>query len=234
MKRVHKAARQRQAMALIPAERIERAIHVVRGEKVMIDADLARLYRVPTKVLLQAVKRNAARFPPDFMLELTSHEADVLRSQTVTSNGRSSRGGRRYPPRAFTEQGVAMLSSVLRSERAVRVNVEVIRAFVRLRRMLATHADLARRLTELERKYDGKFRAVFDALRDLMAPCGVERPPRRIGFRPATDGHPGRDATAAASALRPRALNRVASGASPRVLAGCASTPPASRRRPRR
>ncbi len=194
MKGVHGAARHR--AALVPVERIEQAIYVVRGEKVMIDADLARLYGVRTKALVQAVKRNAARFPPDFMLELTAREVEALRSQIVTSNRGPARGGPRYAPHVFTEQGVAMLSSVLRSERAIRVNVEIIRAFVRLRRMLASHGDLARRLADLERKYDGKFRAVFAALRDLMRPRALaEVPRRRIGFRITTDDHQGREST---------------------------------------
>jgi hypothetical protein len=233
MRRIRTAAARR-ITALVPAERIERAICFVRGEKVMIDSDLARLYGVPTKVLVQAVKRNASRFPPDFMLELTVQEVDALRSQIVTSNKLPSRGGRRYLPRAFTEQGVAMLSSVLRSERAVRVNVEIIRAFVRLRRMLATHADLARRLTELERKYDGKFRLVFDALRDLMAPRAVEAPRRRIGFRPAMEEHRPRDLSRPPSTSSPRTFSRSNAAAFPPAFAGSASTPPASRRRRRR
>lgn len=233
MKRVHGRAKRRHA-ALVPVERIERAICFVRGEKVMIDADLARLYGVSTKALLQAVRRNASRFPPDFMLELTAQEVAALRSQIVTSNGGSSRGGRRYLPRAFTEQGVAMLSSVLRSERAVRVNVEIIRAFVRLRRMLATHADLARRLLELEQRYDGKFRVVFEALRDLMTPRAVERPRRRIGFHPAEDDA-ARDPCGPASMCRARAVSRANRAvAFPPALASSASTPQASRRRRRR
>lgn len=149
----------------------------------MLDGDLAGLYQVQTKVLLQAVRRNANRFPPDFMFQLTKQEVTVLRSQIVTSNTSGRRGGRRYAPYAFTEQGIAMLSSVLRSERAVRVNVEIMRAFVRLRRMLASHSDLARKLKVLERKYDRQFRVVFRAIRDLMAPLVPGAPKRRIGFR---------------------------------------------------
>ena len=129
--------------SLIPVERIERAIFSIRGEKVMLDSHLAELYRVPTKVLIQAVKRNQERFPDDFAFQLTRQELVHLRSQIVTSN--AGRGGRRYLPYAFTEQGVAMLSSVLRSRRAVRVNVEIMRTFVRLRRILADNAGLARR-----------------------------------------------------------------------------------------
>lgn len=143
----------------------------------MLDADLAVLYGVETKALVQAVKRNAARFPADFMFQLDAEELEILRSQTVTS---SSWGGRRYPPYAFTEQGVAMLSSVLKSPRAIAVNIEIMRTFVRLREMLATHADLARKLAALEKKYDSQFRMVFDAIRELMTP--PEKPKRRIGF----------------------------------------------------
>jgi len=166
---------------LIPTERIDRSILLLRGEKVILDADLAKLYNVPTKVLIQAVKRNLRRFPGDFMFQLTKEEHDSLRSQAVTSKGR---GGRRYPPYAFTEHGVAMLSSVLNSERAVLVNIEIVRAFVRLRRLLATHADLAGKLETLEKKYDAQFRAVFDAIRQLMVPPA--KPKRgRIGFQAA-------------------------------------------------
>jgi hypothetical protein len=143
----------------------------------MLDVDLAMLYGVQTKVLLQGVKRNIARFPSDFMFQLARREYESLRSQIVTSKGR---GGRRYLPYAFTEQGVAMLSSVLRSPRAVRVNIEIMRAFVRLRQMLASHAELARKLDAMERKYDGQFRVVFDALRQLMMePVRKKRP---IGY----------------------------------------------------
>jgi hypothetical protein len=163
--------------ALAPVH-VERKILLLRGERVMLDADLATLYGVATKALVQAVKRNRARFPSDFMFELTAEEFAALRSQTVTSK---QRGGRRTAPYAFTEQGVAMLSSVLRSPRAVRVNVEIMRAFVRLREMLSTHADMARKLATLEKKYDAQFRVVFDAIRDLMAPPTKHRRP--IGFR---------------------------------------------------
>jgi len=143
----------------------------------MLDADLAALYQVPTKALVQAIKRNLRRFPADFMFQLTNEEYSFLRSQFVTSKGR---GGRRYLPYAFTEQGIAMLSSVLKSERAILVNIEIMRAFVRLRKILATHADLARKIVALEKKYDVQFKVVFDAIRQLMA---AEHPPKRpIGF----------------------------------------------------
>jgi len=162
---------------IVPLERIERSILLLRGEKVMLDADLAVLYGVKTKVLIQAVKRNIDRFPSDFMFTLTKAEFDHLRSQSVTS---SQWGGRRYPPYAFTEQGVAMLSSVLNSSRAIYVNIEIIRTFVRLRRMIASHTELARKLANMEKKYDRQFKVVFDTLRQLMEPPEPKR--RRIGF----------------------------------------------------
>jgi hypothetical protein len=169
---------------LIPPQRIETAILLIRGEKVMLDADLSGLYGVPTKALVQAVKRNRRRFPKDFMFQLSTDEFAALRSQSVTSKGR---GGRRHPPYAFTEQGVAMLSSVLRSAQAVEVNVEIMRAFVRLRQMLGSHADLARKLDTLEQKYDAHFRTVFDAIRQLMVPPTEKQTKRRIGFRTSAD-----------------------------------------------
>jgi hypothetical protein len=165
---------------IIPIERIERAILVLRAHKVMLDADLARMYGVETRELVQAVKRNIERFPDDFMFQLTPDEFERLRSQTVISKP-EGRGGRRVAPYAFTEQGVAMLSSVLRSSRAVQVNIEIVRAFVRLRQMLQADADLARKLSALERKYDTQFRVVFDAIRELMAPRAKGE--KRIGFR---------------------------------------------------
>jgi hypothetical protein len=167
--------------SLIPAERIERFILILRGQKVMLDNDLASLYEIKTKVLIQAVKRNLERFPEDFMFQLNETEYGHLRSQFVTSKVSSGRGGRRYAPYAFTEQGVAMLSSVLKSPRAVAVNVEIMRAFVRLRRMLSSNADLARKLDVLEKKYDAQFKVVFDAIRQLMIPPDT-KPKRKIGF----------------------------------------------------
>lgn len=164
---------------LLPSERIERAIIVLRGNRVMLDSELAGLYGVDTRTLVQAVKRNRVRFPDDFMLRLTTEEFDLLRSQSVISKP-AGRGGRRGAPYAFTEQGVAMLSTVLRSKRAVMVNIEIMRAFVRLRRMLTGHADLARKLAELERKYDSQFKAVFDAIHELMTPSPAKKRP--IGF----------------------------------------------------
>jgi hypothetical protein len=165
----------------------------IRGHRVMLDADLAALYVVRTKALVQAVKRNPGRFPADFVFQLTDQEVAVLRSQIVTSNAPPvGRGGRRTAPYAFTEQGVAMLSSVLRSERAVHVNVEIMRAFVRLRELIGHNQDLSRRLDDLESRYDRQFKAVFDAIRELMAPP-VTAPKRRIGFI-ATDDDPARKA----------------------------------------
>ncbi len=150
----------------------------------MLDEHLATLYGVETKVLLQAVKRNLERFPDDFMFQLDAAEWQTLRSQIVTSKEKpAGRGGRRYAPYAFTEQGVAMLSSVLHSERAIQVNIEIMRAFVRLRQMLATNAELSRKLTALEKKYDIRFKAVFEAIHDLMAPAETKKK-RPIGFAP--------------------------------------------------
>jgi hypothetical protein len=164
--------------SLIPVDRIEKAILLIRGQKVILDADLAALYGVETKMLVRAVKRNVNRFPTDFMFQLSKEEFDNLRFHFGTS---SVWGGRRYPPYAFTEQGVAMLSSVLRSQRAVQVNIEIMRAFIRLRQMLASHVELARKLDALEKKYDAQFKQVFEAIRQLMAPPEPKRRP--IGFR---------------------------------------------------
>ena len=162
--------------ALIPHERIERAIYLIRGEKVMLDRDLAALYEVETRALNQAVGRNRDRFPPDFMFELTREEILGI-SQIVTSS--NLKFSKRVT--AFTEQGVAMLASILRSKRAVLVNIQIMRAFVRLRQMLASNAELSHRFDELESKYDHKFKVVFDAIHQLMSPPPVKRKP--IGFR---------------------------------------------------
>ncbi|HZV45865.1 MAG TPA: ORF6N domain-containing protein [Thermodesulfovibrionales bacterium] len=167
--------------ALVPVEIIEKKILLIRGEKVMLDADLAELYEAETFNLNKAVKRNIDRFPQDFMFQLTKEEADSLRFQIGMSK-KEGRGGRRYLPYAFTEQGVAMLSSVLNSERAVKVNVEIMRAFVRLRQMLASNAELARKLDALEKKYDHQFKVVFDAIRQLMTPLDTKKK-GKIGFR---------------------------------------------------
>jgi hypothetical protein len=197
------AARAANAAALVPLERIQRSIFVLRGEKIMLDADLATLYGVRTKVLVQALKRNSSRFPGDFAFQASPAEAQALRSHFVNPSARapqgpsgpaenlrsqivtsrSAWGGRRYRPYVFTEQGVAMLSSVLRSRRAVQVNVAIMRAFVALRRLLADHTMLARRLSELERRYAGHDQAIqslFEAIRQLLKPARVPR--REMGF----------------------------------------------------
>lgn len=161
-------------------DRLAQMVHVVRTHRVMLDSDLGRLYGVPTKVLVQAVKRNAERFPADFMFRLSDPETAGLRSQIVTANGR---GGRRTAPFVFTEQGVAMLSSVLRSVRAIQVNIEIMRVFVRLRRAPSTQAAISQRLDRLERKlgrHDEEIATVFQAIRQLMAAPASTR--KRIGF----------------------------------------------------
>jgi hypothetical protein len=155
---------------------IEQHVYVIRDQRVMLDEDLAELYGIETRVLNQAVSRNLDRFPADFMFKLTVAEFDNLKSQFVTS----SWGGRRKLPRAFTEQGVAMLSSVLRSERAVQANIAIMRAFVRMREAMISHKDLASRLDDMERKYDAQFSAVFDALRQLMQPLPAAK--KSIGY----------------------------------------------------
>ncbi len=173
-------AKSRQTSSL-SIEHITRSILVLRGQRVLLDVELADLYGVPTKALLQAVKRNHDRFPKDFMIQLTAAEWAILRSQTVTSS--AQHGGRRYPPYAFTEQGVAMLSSVLKSRRAIAVNVQIMRAFVRMRELLASNTALARKLDELERKYqhhDQAIKAILSAIRELMTPAAPQHRP--IGF----------------------------------------------------
>jgi hypothetical protein len=162
-----------------PTQAIENVILFIRGHRVILDSELAGLYGIETKALVRAVRRNLDRFPGDFMFQLDPDEFARLRSQIGTS--KPGRGGRRYSPYVFTEQGVAMLSSVLRSDRAVQVNVEIMRAFVRLRQILAANDELARRLDELESRYDARFKAIFDAIRHLMAPEG--KPHGKIGFR---------------------------------------------------
>jgi len=171
----------RAANQIVSAFHVEKLIRVIRGHKVMLDADLAKLYGVETRVLIQAVKRNANRFPADFMFLLSVDEAKRLRSQSVIS--KQGRGGRRYLPFVFTEQGVAMLSSVLNSDRAVEINIQIMRAFVRLREMIASNKDLARKLDALERKlesHDVHIRSLFEAIRQLMAPPEPKK--RKIGF----------------------------------------------------
>ncbi|MFZ5483376.1 MAG: ORF6N domain-containing protein [Pseudomonadota bacterium] len=173
-------------MSLPVAAEVQDRIVFIRHQRVMLSSDLATLYGVEPKVLMQAVKRNIERFPDDFMFQLSKPEWIDLKSQIVTS----SWGGARVPPYAFTEQGVAMLSSVLRSPRAVQVNIEIMRAFVRLRRMLTENRALAERLDQLEQQYDEQFKVVFDALRQLMRP--PEKPGRPIGFIAAATAKKGK------------------------------------------
>ncbi|MGO9243659.1 MAG: ORF6N domain-containing protein [Verrucomicrobiia bacterium] len=179
--------------SVIPVERIEQKIFLLRGQKVMLSPHLAELYGVEPRVLIQAVKRNLERFPDDFMFQLVPQEVAFLRSQIVTLKNPGPDRSRsqivilkqgkniKYPPYAFTEQGVAMLSSVLHSKRAIRVNVEIMRTFVRLRQLLASHADLAAKLEEMEKKYDAQFKIVFDAIRHLVSPP-TATPRKQIGF----------------------------------------------------
>ncbi len=173
-----------QEIAVIPVERIERAILFVRRQKVMLDADLAKLYSTTTKRLNEQVKRNKDRFPGDFMFQLTKEEWDSLRSQTATA--KKGRGGRRVPPYVFTEHGAIMAANVLNSPRAVQASIQVVRAFVRLRELLSSHKELARRLDELETKYDGQFRIVFDAIRKLMTAPEPRVP--KMGFHTTREG----------------------------------------------
>ena len=163
---------------VIQQEVIERKIYIIRGHKIMLSTDLAELYEVEPRVLVQAVKRNIDRFPPDFMFQLNDIEFSNLKSQIVIP---SWGGMRRANPYAFTEQGVAMLSSILRSKRAIQVNIAIMRAFVKLREMLAAHKDLARKLNAMEKKYDSQFKIVFDAIRQLMTPQESKR--RKTAFR---------------------------------------------------
>lgn len=171
--------------SLIPVEKITSKIYLIRNEKVLIDADLAELYGVETKVLNQAVRRNLARFPNDFMFQLSDKEFEILRSHTVTS----SWGGRRYPPFAFTEQGVAMLSSVLKSKRAIQVNIAIMRAFVQMRRFLQSHEELAAQLKKLEKETTEKFteqgkqiQIIFEVIKQLI--IEKQKPKKPIGFTP--------------------------------------------------
>jgi len=166
---------------LIPVERIVRTIVKLRGQNVMRDADLAALYKVTTKRLNEQVKRNRQRFPPDFMFQVTQAEYADLRSQSATSSP-SAHGGRRSLPYVFTEHGAIMAATVLNSPRAVQMSVFVVRAFAGFRRMIQSHAELTKKLDELEAKYDDQFEVVFEAIRELMTPTTAKR--RRIGFRP--------------------------------------------------
>lgn len=176
------------SQAPIASPAIEKRILVVRDRQVMLDEDLADLYGVETRVLVQQVRRNEKRFPSDFMFQLTSTEAKALRSQIVISN--AGRGGRRYAPYVFTEQGVAMLSGVLRSDRAIAVNIEIMRVFVELRRVASSYAAIEKRLEEIERElsgHDEQLIQIFKTLRQLISP--PPRPKRPVGFRlPEDDG----------------------------------------------
>jgi len=162
---------------LIPQQIIESKILILRGKKVMLDRDLAALYSVETKMLKRAVKRNIERFPDDFMFQLIKEEFDNLRCQ----NGTSSWGGQRYLPYAFTENGVAMLSSILNSKRAIQVNIQIMRTFTKIREMLATHKELRQKIEEIEKKYDHQLKVVFDAIRQLMSPPEAKK--RKVGFK---------------------------------------------------
>ena len=163
---------------LVPIERIASKIYLIRDTKVMLDRYLAELYGVETKVLKQAVRRNIERFPSDFMFEMTKTEFEDWRSQFVTS--KSDKMGLRYKPMAFTEQGVAMLSSVLRSKRAIHVNIQIMRAFTQLRKMLSTHEDLKRKIESMEKKYDEQFQIVFEAIKQLLTE--EDKPKKKIGY----------------------------------------------------
>jgi hypothetical protein len=169
---------------ILAPDLISQKIYFIRGMRIMFDADLAKLYAVSAKNLNRAVKRNANRFPADFMFQLKPKEARILRFQSGTSS-QSSHGGRRYLPYAFTEQGIAMLSSVLRSERAVQVNIAIMRALLQLRAMLATHEDLRRKIDEMEKRYDAKFHAVFATLRQMLETPIPPKP--QIGFHARTE-----------------------------------------------
>ena len=164
---------------IVPAELIARKIYLIRNKKIILDSDLAELYDVETKVLNQAVKRNIARFPEDFMFQLNKEEAyELSRSQIVTlKRGQNIK----YLPHAFTENGVAMLSSVLNSERAIQVNIQIMRTFTKIREMLSSHKDLKQKIEEMEKKYDAQFKIVFNAIKELMSP--PEKQIRKIGFK---------------------------------------------------
>jgi phage regulator Rha-like protein len=170
-------------VSLIPIEKITSKIYLIRKEKVMLDSDLADLYGVETKVLVQAIKRNIDRFPKDFMFQLTADQYKILRSQFVTSNW----GGRRYPPYVFTEQGVAMLSSVLKSKQAIKVNIAIMRAFVELRKFLYSNEKLAVKLNELEKETKKRFEEhqrqislIFEAIKQLIK--DDSKPKKQVGF----------------------------------------------------
>lgn len=163
----------------IPSERIASKIFWIRNKKVMIDRDIAELYRVKTGALNQAVKRNIDRFPTDFMFQLTKEETEIWKSQIVIS--KAEKKGLRKKPLDFTEQGIAMLSSVLKSKRAIQVNVQIIRTFIKLRELLATNEELQRKIARIEQKYDKRFRVIFEAIKKLIAE--EEKPKKQIGFK---------------------------------------------------
>jgi hypothetical protein len=174
--------------AIIPSERILNRIYYIRDMKVMLDRDLAELYDVETRVLKQAVRRNISRFPDDFMFEMTKEEFENWRSQIVMSN--EDKMGLRHAPMAFTEQGVAMLSSVLNSERAIQVNILIMRAFTKLRQMISSHEDLRRKIDAMEKKYDHQFKIVFDAIKKLVETHSKsETPKNKIGFKVKDNGN---------------------------------------------
>lgn len=174
--------------SIVPSEIIENKILLIRGQKVMMDRDLAILYGVTTKALNQAVKRNIERFPEDFMFRLSQQEAGISRSQIVTLKKQGS--NIKYLPYAFTEQGIAMLSSVLKSKTAIQVNIQIMRVFTKLREILASHKDLKRRVEEMERKHDHQFKVVFDAIKELIElnrqPVLPEHPRKKFGFETGT------------------------------------------------
>lgn len=174
--------------SLVPVERIEHSILLIRGQKVLLDADLARLYGTTTKRLNEQVKRNRERFPEDFMFQLTDEEFAALKEQPVASPGPTGWGGRRYPPSVFTEHGAIMAAGLINTPLAIEVSIFVVRAFVRLRQMLQSHEDLAHRLDALEKKYDVQFRAVFDTIRQLMAPPKPKK--NQVGFHWQAKGQP--------------------------------------------
>jgi hypothetical protein len=169
----------KEGTAIIPSERIESKIYLIRGKKVMVDRDLAALYEVETRTLNQAVKRNLERFPPEFMFQLTKEEMENWKSQIVISN--RERMGLRKPPLAFTDYGVLMLSSVLNSDRAIQVNIQIIKTFTRLRELVATNKEILEKIERMEKKYDEQFRVVFEAIRKLLTPP-EEPTKRRIDF----------------------------------------------------
>ena len=177
-KKKSSSSHRRGASSAIVVSPVERKIRIIRAQKVILSTDLAKLYRVEPRVLVQAVKRNINRFPRDFMFQLTAAEKRNLKSQLVIS----SWGGQRVAPFAFTEQGVAMLSSVLRSERAVKANIAIMRAFVRLREMLVNHEELRQKIEQMEKRYDAKFQIVFATIKEMLET--PVRPKRSIGFHP--------------------------------------------------